>query len=76
MNPAAHVTLEITQDCIDQATLTPTNYPVARAAKAAGLAGVHDGHSAISADGPDGRPMHAAISPARSRPSAASATAP
>ena len=64
MNPPVHVTLEITQDCIDQATLTPTNSPVARAAKAAGLTGIHVGHSVIAANDPKGRPMYAAVSPA------------
>ena len=36
VDPPVHVTLHVTQDCIDQATLTPTNCPVARAATAAG----------------------------------------
>ncbi len=31
------VTLEVTQDCIDQAALTPQNYAVARAARNAGI---------------------------------------
>ena len=38
MHPPVHVTLHVTQDCIDQATLTPTNCPVARAATGAGPA--------------------------------------
>ena len=56
------VTLEVTQDCIDSATLTPTNCPVARAAANAGLTGVHVGNSAITANDDSGRPMHAPVS--------------
>ena len=64
MTDSLTVTAEVTQDCIQQATLTPTNCPVARAVRAQGLKDVHVGHTAVTATGPDGRTMTAVISPA------------
>ena len=64
MSDPLTVTAEVTQDCIQQATLTPRNCPVARAIRAHGLKDVHVGHTAVTATGPDGRTMTAAVSPA------------
>ena len=58
------VTVQVTQDCIDQATLTPLNCPVARAVQNAGLRHVHVGHTAVTAADRQGRTITASLSPA------------
>lgn len=64
MSDTITVTVQVTQDCIDQATLTPRNCPVARAARQAGLRDVHVGHTAVTAADQEGRTITAAVPPA------------
>lgn len=64
MSETTAVTVQVTQDCIDQATLTPQNCPVARAARQAGLRHVHVGHTAVTAADCEGGAITAGISPA------------
>ena len=64
MSDTIAVTVYVTQDCIDQATLTPQNCPVARATREAGLKRVHVGHAAVTAEDRDGRTITAGVSPA------------
>ena len=64
MSDTLAMTVHVTQDCIDQATLTPQNCPVARATRKAGLKRVHVGHAAVTAEDRDGRTITAGVSPA------------
>lgn len=51
------ITLHVTQDCIDRATPTPQNCPMARAAVNAGVRYPYVGYAHISGHDEGGRPL-------------------